>query len=266
MSYLACDPSKLVRARKTAMKCSKEKDKEQHEVGKIVGIGYDGRRDKHTRAMVADNTGKLKMRIITEEHESVTEEPSGRYLTHFVPETPVHPEKPALKVAQALFDILEQHNSSESLQFLAGDSTSMNTGWKGGSHALLEKLLGRRLYWAICSIHTNELPLCHLITTLDGPTSSEKGFMGPVCSLLTRVNEMVFNPGFRALPGGEDLISIPEDVVNTMSTDQRTSYKLVEAVKKGSLPLALQEMQCGPLCHARSVIPPIHNTYDSLGG
>jgi hypothetical protein len=74
-------------------------------------MGYDGRRDKHTRAMVADSTGKLKMRMITEEHEAVTEEPSGRYLTNFSPKTPVHPEK----VAQGLFDILEQHNSLESL-------------------------------------------------------------------------------------------------------------------------------------------------------
>ena len=121
--------------------------------------------------MVADSTGKMKMRMITEEHESVTEEPSGRYLTHFVPEMPVHPEKPALKVAQGLFDILVQHDSTDSLQFLAGDSTNMNTGWRGGTHAHLEILLGRRLYWGICPLHTNELPLRHLIAAVDGPTS-----------------------------------------------------------------------------------------------
>ena len=74
-----------------------------------------------------------------------------------------------------------------------------------------------------------------------------------MCSLLSRVNEMPFNPGFRALPGGEDLISIPEAVLKTMSTDQRTCYTLVEAVKKGILPEEMQEMRCGPLCHARFV-------------
>jgi hypothetical protein len=78
MAYLACDPGK-----------------DKHQTEKIVGISYDGRRDKHTRAMVPGATGKLKMRMITEEHESVTEEPSGKYLAHFVPEKPVHPEKPA---------------------------------------------------------------------------------------------------------------------------------------------------------------------------
>ena len=253
MSYLACDPNKIARARKAAMGRSQVMDNQKYEGEKIIGMGYDGRRDKQTRAMVADSTGKMKMRMITEEHEAVTEEPSGRYLTHFVPETPDSSEKPALKVAQGLLDILEQHNSTQSIQFLGGDSTAMNTGWKGGSHALLERLLGRRLYWGICNLHTNELPLRHLIAAFDGPTSSDKGFTGPVCSLLSRVNEMPFNPGFRALPGGEDLISIPEAVLKTMSTDQRTCYMLVEAVKKGILPEEMQEMLCGPLCHARFV-------------
>ena len=96
-------------------------------------MGSDGRQDKHTRAMVAVSTGKVRMRIITEEHEAVTEEPSGCYLTHFAPEAPSSSERPALKVAQGLFNILEQHNSTESLQFLSGDSTAMNTGWKGGA-------------------------------------------------------------------------------------------------------------------------------------
>ena len=78
--------------------------------------------------------------------------------------------------------ILEQSRSTNSLMFLAGDSTNMSTGWKGGTHALLEELLGRILYWGICSLHTNELPLCHLIAALDGPTYSDKSFTGPVCS------------------------------------------------------------------------------------
>ena len=168
MSYLACDPSKLVRARKKAMEDAKEKDMANQKP--IVGLGYDRSRDRHTRALVDDSSGKKKMRMITEEHEAVTEEPSGKYLGHFVPKTPVGHEKPALNVAQGLMSILVQSRSTNSLMFLAGDSTNMSTGWKGGTHALLEELLGRILYWGICSLHTNELPLCHLIAALDGPT------------------------------------------------------------------------------------------------
>ena len=249
MSYLACDPSKLYRARKAVMVDST--DTEKKKVVKIVGLGYDGRKDKNTRAMVEDKNGNIKMRMISEEHISMSEEPSGKFLGHFVPEAALHPEKPALKVAQSLYEFLKDHDSLDSLQILQGDSTNANTGWKGGSHAHLEKLLGRKLFWGICNIHTHELPLRHLIAKVDGPTSSDKGFTGPVCSLLSKVNEMDFNPSFKALPGGEALIVIPDNVVETMSTDQKQCYKLVQAVKSGVLPPALQEMMCGKLSHAR---------------
>ncbi|KAG0730199.1 hypothetical protein GWK47_028755 [Chionoecetes opilio] len=82
---------------------------------KIVGLGYDGRKDK-TRAMLPDSYGKLHPRLIREEHVSVTEEPSRRYLWHFVPEDPVPPEKPAFKVARALlYGLLVTYDSTDSL-------------------------------------------------------------------------------------------------------------------------------------------------------
>ncbi|KAG0727338.1 hypothetical protein GWK47_034849 [Chionoecetes opilio] len=89
-------------------------DQGKHQGTKIVGLGYDGRKDK-TRAMVPDSYGKLHPRLIREEHVSVTEEPSGRYFWHFVPEDPVPPEKPAFKVAQALYDLLVTYDSTDSL-------------------------------------------------------------------------------------------------------------------------------------------------------
>ncbi|KAG0720976.1 hypothetical protein GWK47_047364 [Chionoecetes opilio] len=195
--------------------------------------------------MVPDSYGKLHPRLIREEHVSVTEEPSGRYLWHFVPEDPVPPEKPAFKVAQALYDLLVTYDSTDSLIVLQGDSTRANTGWKGGTHAHLEKMLGRKLFWSICVLHTNELPLRHLITSIDGPTSSDTGFTGPVCSLLSSVNEIQYNAEFRGVPGGEDLTEIPEYILVNMSTDQQVSYQLVQAVKRGVLPSELQEIKCG---------------------
>ena len=69
-AYLVVDPSKMVRARKAAMKDAVLKDEAEHEGDKIVGMSYDGRRDKRTRAMVPDSYGKMRMRIISEEHDS----------------------------------------------------------------------------------------------------------------------------------------------------------------------------------------------------
>ena len=118
MAYLACDPSKLVRARKTVMGGAREKERMKSEDKKIIGLGYDGRKDRSTRAMVPDKFGKMRMRMVQEEHVAVSEEPGGKYLTHFVPEDPIHPEKPALKSAQALYGVLDENDSVDSLQIL----------------------------------------------------------------------------------------------------------------------------------------------------
>ena len=64
MAYLACDPSKLYRARKAAMEDAREQDLEKHKEVKIVSIGYDGRKDKHTRALVEDTNGMVKLGMI----------------------------------------------------------------------------------------------------------------------------------------------------------------------------------------------------------
>ena len=103
-------------------------------------------------------------------------------------------------------------------------------------------------------LHTNELPLRHLITSIDGPTSSDTGFAGPVCSLLASVNDMQYNEDFKRLPGGEDLLEIPENILVNMSSDQQVSYKLVQAVKEGVLPPDLQEIRCGKISHSRWLI------------
>ena len=67
---------------------------------KIVRIGYNGRQDSMTMAMVPDSNRKLHTKFIRQEHESVSEEHSGIYLYHFTPAEPIYPKKPALKVAQ----------------------------------------------------------------------------------------------------------------------------------------------------------------------
>ena len=250
LAYLACDPSKLVRARKASMAISIRKDLEKVEQEEITGIYFDGRRDK-TRALIPDSHGKMHPRIIKEEHIAVTVEPSGKYLTHFTPPPAVPPEKPAKKEAECLHEVLQSTGSTESCLVLGGDSTISNTGWKGGTLAHLEKLLGHKCQWVVCNIHTLELLLRHLIASLDGPTCSKDGFQGNVGKLLSVVEEMEYNPNFRALPGGEDLITIPDDIVQKMSTDAKLCYRLSQAVKTGILPPELQEIKPGPLCHAR---------------
>ena len=51
---------------------------------------------------MSDTFGNTRLKMIKEEHVSASSEPAGKYLCHFVPEESIHPEKPALKVAQCL--------------------------------------------------------------------------------------------------------------------------------------------------------------------
>lgn len=65
------------------------------------------------------------------------------------------------------------HGVDETLLAIGADSTNLNTGWRGGTIHHLEEKLGRRLIWLICALHTNELPLRHLVTGLGVKTASD---------------------------------------------------------------------------------------------
>ena len=83
----------------------------------------------------------------------------------------------------------------------------------------LERMLERKCFWVICMIHTNELPLRHLIVSIDGKTSSKDGFTGPIGKLLSQVDDMERNYEFPPIEGLEELIDNPHNIVNSMSTD-----------------------------------------------
>ena len=125
LSHLACKKSKLVRARKFAMKKAKEEDQQKVDKSGFAGIYFDGRRDNILTA-ISDIRGKLYQRVCKEEHVSVTLEPGGNYLSHFTPDEPTHPEKPAFKEAQALVELLDYNNAIESSLVIGGDSTASN--------------------------------------------------------------------------------------------------------------------------------------------
>ena len=99
-------------------------------------------------------------------------------------------------------------------------------------------------------LHCNELPLRHLLTALDGPTSSKDGFTGPIGRLLGDVNELEINPNFKPV-SGEGLVLLPEDVVRGLSTDQHNCYRLMKAVMSGQMSKELAGLKCGSLNHAR---------------
>ena len=159
--------------------------------------------------------------------------------------------KPAKRIALGVYDWIDSYGAKDSIQVIGGDSTNTITGWTGGALSHLEKLLGHKCIWSVCMIHLNELPLRHLIETLDGKTCSANKFKGEIGKILPKVYELPINYKFKALPGGEDLIDLPEDIVKTLSTDQHNCYLLVKAIKSGNLSRDLANKKGGPINHAR---------------
>ena len=149
----------------------------------------------------------------------MTSEPDGKYRFHFTPEEAVAPYKPAYMEAKGISEFLVSHGVDKTLEVVGGDSTNFNTGWIGGALVWLAKMLGRNIFWIICQIHTNKLPLRHLMSKLDRKTSSREGWTGPIGKLLVRVNDMERNYSFSPISGLVELIHIPQDIVTKMSAD-----------------------------------------------
>ena len=69
------------------------------------------------------------------------------------------------------------------LQVIGCDGIATNTGANGGIFTLIKKNLGHSVQRVICLLHTNELPLRHLLIKLDDQTLSLNSFNG--CLLYT---------------------------------------------------------------------------------
>ena len=244
------DASKVRRAKQHCMLESQDRATLQNQEEEIICLFFDGRRDRTKVMLFNEQTGKFYQSVKTEEHYSVTKEPSGQYAFHFTPEEATKEIPHAKQIAIRIVRWLAENNSLDSLKAIGGDSTNVNTGWKAGVMAWVEKLLGRRLIWIVCGLHVNELPLRSLIVNLDGPTCSDSGFSGPLGKALEKVEYLPLNPDFEKI-ASEELPKMSEEVINDLSTDQKHSFRLWEAITSGEMSADLAALSCGALDHAR---------------
>ena len=79
-------------------------------------------------------------------------------------------------------------------------------------------------------LHTNELPLRHVFTMLDGTTNSPDTFAGPIGKCLTGdVSSWLVAANFKSISNPK-FVQLPESVVNDLSTDQHYAYKICSAI------------------------------------
>ena len=77
----------------------------------------------------------------------------------------------------------------------------------------------------MCKLHTNELPLRHVIEKIDGPTTGTNSFAGPLGKLICgEVHKLEFDPAFKSISPPFPLRELPAEVVNDLSTDQHYAY------------------------------------------
>ena len=219
------DKSKVKRAQEKLMTELSEEFGEKCRVeGGISCILFDGRIDLTNVMMEAEGSDQSFPAKIKEEHYSVVNEPGSNYLFHFTPEAATTEEPHAEQIAKALFAWLKERGLDKTVWATGGDSTNVNTGVKAGVMRKLELHLRRKLVWLVCNLHTNELPLRHLIAHLDGPTLSHNQFSGPIGKLLASATDMDINPNFTPIIVGPPLMKLSNKVIEDLSTDQHYGY------------------------------------------
>ena len=249
--HLIIDHKKIDREKIRVMEELREEDLEELINSILDCIFFDGKKDKAKVKLVVDGSDKVYMGVQREEHVSLCQEPGGAYLHHFTPEESTKDMPAAKVVAEEIFNFLKASKPEGNLLAIGGDSTNVNTGYKGGSIHFLEVYLGRRLVWIICFLHTNELPLRHLIILLDGPTSSDNTFSGPLGKTLQNVENLEYNPKFNAIVLGHGLPDLSQDVIDDLSTDQQYGYNMVQSIRSGAVPRHIFLLAIGKISHAR---------------
>ena len=232
---MVVDRSKVRRERskvrcRLQMKCSSQ----------LCGLYFDGRKDK-TRQQIKKGT-KFYSKTVSEEHICLVQEPGSVYMGHLTPQS-----SEAKSTANGIFEFLKKHSiETDHLVAVGCDGTNVNTGVNRGVIRLLEEHFQRPLQWFVCLLHTNELPLRHIIQKLDGGTTGPKAFTGPIGRLLSNCEELPvvdFEPiVFQTCP---DLTSVD------LSNDQRYLYDMCQAVSSGKCSADLALRKPGPVVHSR---------------
>ena len=244
-AHLIVDHHKVQRARDKVMEELRDEAEKDVEESELMCIFFDGRKDK-TKVIVEDEEGDEFARTQFEEHYTLTD--PHKYLTHFTPDEGSGAKGVATKVVEFLSDAKQLEN----VKVVGGDSTSPNTGWKEGAIHHIETGKGEKVLWDICMLHTNELPLRHLMKNLGMETTGANTFSGVLGQLVKDdVHEFEVNENFEKLEFATDLRELPDYIVADLSTDQKYMYKITRMIITGHLQINILKQVVGPVNHSR---------------
>jgi hypothetical protein len=237
------DRKKLGRQQTKYRKIEKEAEEKRQKKQPISGMYMDGRRDATLTWKVKN--GKKRRKLKVEEHYSIVEEPESRYIGHVTPQ-----DGTGLEVGKSLFRNLEKNNAVKSVKVIGGDGTNVNSGWKQGAMAYVEKFVGKPLQRAFCQLHANELPLRAGLKNYAGKTTGPDAFSGPLNKGI-HDSDLTDRPivKFQKIP--TDGYECPDDVYKDLSTDQHYALNIGRGIISGIIDDDLAARQSGKMGHAR---------------
>ncbi|GBL72988.1 hypothetical protein AVEN_128161-1 [Araneus ventricosus] len=101
----------------------------------------------------------------------------------------------AKPIKEAILNLFVSNNMQlNGITVIGCDGTNVNTGHKGWYYSLDGTGLNRPLQWCICLLQTNELPLRHLLNSLDGATTGHKEFCRPIGKAIKTCEELPVAP------------------------------------------------------------------------
>ena len=204
----------------------------------IQGIYFDGRKDQ---TICNEKCGKTYRRAtITEEHYTILSEPGSLYMGHVSPQSG---SAEHISISILKF-VLDKNIETDNVIAIGCDGTVINTGVRNGVIRKIETDMGKPLQWLICQLHSNELPLRHLLQNLDGKTAGPTAFTGPIGKNLTECEKHPVTK-FAAI------ICEPLPHLQDLSTDQEYLYKIHTAIRSGECSAALAANSPGKLSHSR---------------
>lgn len=233
---LVVDRNKVRRARKRVRSDFEENEKV---ITPLKSIYFDGRKD---RTMTHEKEGsKTYKRIVIEEHVTIVQEPDSNYVCHVTPIT-----GSARNITATMMDFFHTNNvNTDNVVVIGCDGTAVNTGSKGGVIRLIEERLQKPLQWIVCLLHSNELPLRHLIHGIDGKTSGPVGFTGIIGQQLPDCEK---NPIVQYDAIESQHIDIGDA---DLSTDQMYLLEIYKAVSSGDCPVSVAKRSPGKMAHSR---------------
>ena len=137
--------------------------------------------------------------------------------------------------------------SLNELTVVGCDGTNVNIGHNGGIIRLMELDLNRPLQWCICLLHTNELPLRHLVSSLDGTTAGPTEFCGPIGKAIKTCEKLPVT-SFSSI----SMENMPDNIDRMILTnDQQYLYDICLAISHGECSSDLALRKPGPIAHSR---------------